>query len=254
MTVFPQWLQGVSGRSAVTALTGAGISTDSGIPDFRGPNGLWTRDPAAARMSELDAYIADPQLRQRAWRSRHEHPAWTAEPNAGHGALVELERAGKLRAIVTQNIDGLHQRAGSDPARVIEIHGTIWQIECLSCGDRTPTRDTLERLDAGEPDPPCLRCGGILKSATVSFGQALDRAVLRAAVGAVESCELLLAIGTSLQVHPAASLVGIAAAAGARVVIVNATPTPYDRIADAVFREPIGTVLPALVETLALGG
>lgn len=230
----------------VVALTGAGISTDSGIPDFRGPNGLWTRDPEAARMFTLDAYVADPQVRRRAWRNRREHPAWTASPNAAHRALVDLERAGRLRGIVTQNIDGLHQRAGNSPELVIEIHGTLYEAECLGCARRQPMTDVLARVDAGEEDPDCIDCGGILKTATISFGQALDPATLRRAYQAAAGADLLLAVGTSLTVHPAAGLVEVAARAGARVVIINASPTPYDSIADAVLRDPIGTVLPEL--------
>jgi NAD-dependent deacetylase len=233
---------------AVTVLTGAGISTDSGIPDFRGPDGVWTRDPQAARLATLEAYLADPALRRQAWQRRRDHPAWSAVPNAGHRALVDLERVGRLRAIVTQNIDGLHQRAGSSPERVIEIHGTMSEVECLGCGARTQMAAALDRVAAGEPDPPCLDCGGILKSATISFGQAMNPASLRAAIDAVAGCDLLLAVGTSLTVHPAAGLVDVAASVGARVVIVNASPTPYDRVADAVLREPIGEVLPALVQ------
>jgi NAD-dependent deacetylase len=237
--------------SAVTVLTGAGISTDSGIPDFRGPNGVWTKNPAAAKMSTLDTYIADPEVRRQAWIGRRDHIAWHAEPNDGHKALVALERAGRLRAIVTQNIDGLHQRAGSSPERVIEIHGTIFGVECLSCNERTSMRAALDRVDAGEPDPACLSCGGILKSATISFGQALDPFTLHAAAMAAKECDLLLAVGTSLTVHPAAGLVEVAQRYGARIVIVNAQPTPYDPIADAVVREPIGVALPALVGAVA---
>jgi len=237
----------LSGLTAITALTGAGISTDSGIPDFRGPNGVWTRDPSAMRTVSLDAYLADPEVRRRAWQSRRDHPVWTASPNAGHRALVELERAGVLRAIVTQNIDGLHQRAGSDPSRVIEVHGTIHEVVCMSCGDRTSMSSALARVDGGEPDPACLLCGGVLKSATISFGQSLDRDTVTRAVRAVRESDLLLVVGTSLQVQPVASLVDVALAAGARIVIVNAQPTPYDEVADAVLREPIGEVLPALV-------
>jgi NAD-dependent deacetylase len=232
----------------VTALTGAGCSTESGIPDFRGPNGLWTRDPDAARMFTLDAYVADPQVRQRAWLNRRDHPAWNARPNAGHYALVSLERAGRLHALVTQNIDGLHQKAGSDPDRVIEVHGTLHEVECLSCHDRTPMPATLARVAAGEADPACERCGGILKSATISFGQSLDPATLRRAVSSVGESDLLLAIGTSLQVHPVAGLVDLALGSGARVVIINAQPTPYDEDAHAVVREPIGEILPQIVE------
>lgn len=231
----------------ITVLTGAGISTESGIPDFRGPNGVWTRDPDAEKRATLQAYLSDPQVRVQAWRNRREHAAWQAQPNAGHRALVDLARSGRLVTIVTQNIDGLHQRAGSDPDLVVEMHGTLYEVACLDCGDRTPMADTLARVDAGEDDPACLRCGGILKSATISFGQALDPAVLRRAVSAAAIADLFLAVGTSLGVHPAASLVDIAGSAGARIVIVNGSPTPYDRVADAVLRDPIGQVLPALV-------
>jgi NAD-dependent deacetylase len=228
------------------ALTGAGVSTDSGIPDFRGPQGVWTRDPRAARLSTLDAYVADPAVRRRAWQGRRDHAAWTAAPNAGHLALAELERAGRLHTIITQNIDGLHQRAGSSAERVIEIHGTLFEVECLACADRTPMASALERVVAGDDDPACLICGGILKAATISFGQSLDPDTLRRAVSAAGAADVLLAVGTSLTVQPAAGLVGYAARGGARVVIVNAAPTPYDGIADAILRGPIGVVLPAL--------
>lgn len=242
-----EWL---ADAGSVTVLTGAGISTDSGIPDFRGPSGVWTRDPEAAKLFTLDAYLADPEVRRRAWQNRRDHPAWQARPNAAHRALVALERAGRLRAIVTQNIDGLHQRAGSAQDKVIEIHGTLSEVECLSCGDRGPMRATLDRVAAGDADPPCLACGGILKSATISFGQALNAMVLRRAVAATEECDLFLAVGTSLTVHPVAGLVEIAVHAGARVVIMNAEPTPYDPIASARITDPIGTALPAIVTGL----
>lgn len=235
------------GPNSITALVGAGVSTDSGIPDFRGPQGVWTKDPAAQRLFTLDAYVADPELRRRAWRNRREHAAWTAQPNAAHYALVELERHGSLRTLVTQNIDGLHQRAGSDPSRVVELHGTLFRAECLSCGRQSPMTEALQRVDAGEDDPPCLVCGGIQKSATISFGQPLKPEVLAAAVTAARECDLFLAIGTSLQVQPAAALVELAHRAGARVVIVNQEPTPYDPLADALLRDPIGEVLPRLV-------
>ncbi|MFC5187489.1 SIR2 family NAD-dependent protein deacylase [Actinomadura harenae] len=237
----------------ITVLTGAGISTDSGIPDFRGPQGVWTKDPAAAAMSTIGAYISDPEVRRRAWRSRLAHPGWDARPNAGHAALVELERAGRLHGLVTQNIDGLHQRAGSDPALVLEIHGTMLEAECLSCGLRTPMPEVLARVEAGEEDPPCPECGGIQKSATISFGQALREDVLDASVAAARSCDLLLAVGTSLTVHPAAGLCGEAADHGARLVIMNAEPTPYDPLADAVVRDPIGEALPLLVAAVTGG-
>jgi NAD-dependent deacetylase len=231
----------------ITVLTGAGISTESGIPDFRGPNGLWTKDPAAQRLSSIHDYVADPQLRIQAWQARREHAAWTAEPNPAHYALVDLERSGRLRAIVTQNIDGLHQRAGSSPELVLEIHGTIHQVACLACGDRTSMRSALQRVADGEPDPRCRVCGGLLKSATISFGQSLDVTVHRACVAAARDCDVFLTAGTSLQVHPAAGLCEVAVAHGARLVICNAEPTPYDELADAVVREPLSQALPELV-------
>jgi NAD-dependent deacetylase len=237
-----QW---VREAQQITVLTGAGVSTDSGIPDFRGPNGVWTRNPAAERMATLQDYLADPDVRRRSWQARRTHSAWTAEPNAGHHALVDLDKTGRLVAIVTQNVDGLHQRAGS--TNVIEVHGTIWWAECLTCGVRSAMADVLARLD-DEPDPPCLQCGGILKSATISFGQRLDNDVLDAAARAAMECDLFLAIGSSLTVRPAAGLCDAAVDAGARLVVINAEPTPYDELASAVLREPIGEILPALLE------
>ncbi|WP_407939719.1 SIR2 family NAD-dependent protein deacylase [Motilibacter deserti] len=228
-------------------LTGAGISTESGIPDFRGPNGLWTRDPSAARMFDIDEYVADPELRRRSWQLRRDNAARTARPNAGHRALVELERQGRLRTLITQNIDGLHQRAGSSPELVLELHGTMWEAECLRCGRHVPMGEALERVVAGDEDPACLVCGGMLKSATVSFGQDLDPGVLARAFDAARSCDLFLAVGTTLQVLPAASLPGAAEAAGAALVVLNQGETAYDDSADAVVRAPIGEVLPALV-------
>lgn len=237
----------VSGARRVVALTGAGVSTESGIPDFRGPDGVWTRDPDAQRLSNIHDYLADEELRRRSWQARLNHRGWQARPNAAHQALVTLARSGRLRAIVTQNVDGLHQRAGSDPDTVIELHGTLFETACLSCADRRDMREALDRVTSGEADPPCLVCGGILKSATISFGQALDAAVLSRARAEVEACDLLLAVGSSLSVHPAAGLVGLAARNGARVVVCNATETPYDEVADVVLRGSLGEVLPALM-------
>jgi NAD-dependent deacetylase len=239
----PDWL---TAARAVCVLTGAGISTESGIPDFRGPQGVWTRDPEAEKLSTLQYYVANPEIRRRAWQARARHP-WDSRPNAGHAALVDLERQGRLLALVTQNIDGLHQRAGSSPERVLEIHGTVHDVVCLSCGDRTAMREALQRVAAGEPDPACLLCGGILKSATISFGQELDERVVDAATTAAERCDVFVAAGTSLRVWPAAGLIEIAARRGARTVIANAEPTPYDDVADLVVREPLGTALPRLL-------
>jgi NAD-dependent deacetylase len=235
----------------IVALTGAGISTESGIPDFRGPQGVWTTNPKAERLSNIHSYMSDPEVRRLAWQSRLEHPAWRAAPNAGHRALVELERRGTLHALVTQNIDGLHQQAGHAPEMVLEVHGTMRHVRCMNCEWRGPAGPVLDRVRAGEEDPPCERCGGILKTATISFGQPLDSRVITRAMHAAERADLLIAIGTSLQVYPVAGAVPLAKAAGARVVIVNAEPTPFDDIADAVLREAIGDVLPRLVRTSA---
>ena len=230
----------------VVALTGAGISTESGIPDFRGPQGLWTKNPKAERLSDIHYYMSDPEVRRLSWQSRLDHPAWSAQPNAGHRALVSLERRGKLHALVTQNIDGLHQLAGSSATKVIEVHGTLREVMCMACAWRGPMQATLDRVRAGEADPPCERCGGILKSATISFGQPLVPGVIDRALRAADEAELLIAIGTTLQVYPIAGAVPVAKGSGARVVIVNAEPTPFDEMADAVIRAPIGDVLPRL--------
>ena len=231
----------------VAVLTGAGISTESGIPDFRGPKGVWTRNPDAEKMATLQHYVADPEVRKRAWRSRLESAAWTAEPNAGHLALVDLERGGRLLALLTQNVDGLHQRAGSCPERMVEIHGTIHEVACLSCDERAPMERALARVRAGEEDPACRSCGGLLKSATISFGQGLVAEDIGRAELAARECDLMLAIGTTLSVYPIAGVVPLAKACGARVVIVNAEPTEMDDLADAVLRGPIGELLPALI-------
>jgi NAD-dependent deacetylase len=234
----PAWTREVT-RLAV--LTGAGISTDSGIPDFRGPSGVWTKNPAAEKLSTYQAYMADPELRRRSWQSRLAHPAWGAQPNPAHLAVARLARSTIDTRVITQNIDGLHQRAGTPPGRVIELHGTMSGAMCTGCGDRSPMADVLARVRAGESDPPCARCGAILKSATVMFGENLDPEVFeRAAV----------AIGSTLLVEPAASLCPVAAEAGAALVIVNRDPTPYDLAATAVIREPIGTAVPRIASQL----
>lgn len=240
--------------SRVVVLTGAGISTDSGIPDFRGPKGVWTLNPKAERMSDIRHYVADAEVRRLSWQSRLAHPAWTAEPNAGHRALVALERRGALHALVTQNIDGLHQRAGSSPDRVVEVHGTLHRAVCLSCGIRLPMPDVLARVRSGEADPPCAACGGILKSDTISFGQPLEPEVIERAARSATETDCLVAVGTSLSVYPIAAVVPMARTAGARLIIVNAQPTPYDDVADVTLTDPIGQVLPALCGVTDHGG
>jgi NAD-dependent deacetylase len=232
----------------IVLLTGAGISTESGIPDFRGPQGVWTKDPEAEKLSDIRYYVADPEIRKKSWQSRLAHPAWTARPNAGHAAIAELERRGKLHALITQNIDGLHQRAGNSPERVIEVHGTVHGVVCLSCGWKGPMQEALERVRRGESDPPCAGCGGILKSDTISFGQALAPEVIDRAMQAATESDLFISVGTSLQVYPVAGTVPAAKRAGARVVIINAQPTPFDGIADAVLRGAIGATLPRILD------
>ena len=231
----------------VVVLTGAGISTDSGIPDFRGPKGVWTRDPEAEKRATLQHYMADPQIRRRAWRDRLEHAAWAAEPNAGHRAINELEQRGKLDRVITQNVDGLQQAAGTDPARVIEVHGTVHEVMCMSCGERAPMQRALDRVQAGEADPHCRTCGGILKSATISFGQNLVPSDIEAAASAARRADLLLAVGSTLAVYPVADVVPAARMSGARIVIVNGSETAMDHLADVVLRGSISDLLPKLV-------
>jgi NAD-dependent deacetylase len=238
-----RWIQE---SKRVVALTGAGISTDSGIPDFRGPQGLWTRNPKAEKMSDIRYYVSDPEVRKAAWQARLHSPAWTAKPNSGHLALARLERRGRLHALITQNIDGLHQQAGNSPERVIEVHGTIHRVVCLDCGWRGPMDETLDRVHAGDEDPACLTCDGMLKSDTISFGQALIPEVIERAMTAATEGDLLLAVGSSLQVYPVAGAVPFAKEAGARIVIVNAERTPFNNIADAVLDGSISQVLPLI--------
>ncbi len=231
---------------SVVVLTGAGISTESGIPDFRGPQGVWTKNPAAEKMATIQHYVADGEVRKRAWRNRLESYGRAVAPNAGHLALVELERRGKLQTLITQNVDGLHHAAGNSPEIIVEIHGSVREVECLSCGERAPMERALARVRAGEEDPACRSCGGILKSATISFGQGLVQRDLMRAEQAASDCQLLLAIGTSLAVYPIAGVVPLAKQAGARIVIINAEPTEMDSLADAILRGQIGAILPQI--------
>jgi NAD-dependent deacetylase len=237
-------------KPLVAILSGAGISTDSGIPDYRGPNGLWRRDPEAEKLVTYQYYMGDPEIRRRAWRMRRQNRTLRAEPNVAHRAVTELERSGVPVRVITQNVDGLHQLAGMPARKVLELHGSARSVVCVACRARTPMEDALARVEAGEDDPPCLECGGVLKSATVMFGERLDPVVLGEAVSITKASQVFIAVGTSLQVQPAAGLAGVAADHGARLIIVNADPTPYDERADEVVREPIGTALPALLRGL----
>ena len=237
----------VEAASAITVLTGAGISTDSGIPDFRGPNGLWTKDPEAEKASNIRFYVSDPGVRKRNWARRAAGELWAdVEPNRGHVALVHLEKRRKLHTLITQNVDELHQIAGNDPGRVVEIHGTTRRAQCLQCSYRAAMGEVLDRVRGGEEDPSCPVCGGILKSATVSFGQNLDQEDLARAERAAVECDLFLAVGTSLAVFPINQTVPLAIEGGARVMIVNGEPTPFDDVADVVLQQSISDVLPVI--------
>ncbi|MFF4406065.1 NAD-dependent deacetylase [Streptomyces sp. NPDC001404] len=241
-------------RPLVAILSGAGISTDSGIPDYRGPHGLWRRDPEAEKLVTYAYYMSDPALRRRSWQMRLSSPARHARPNAAHEAVVRLERSGTPVRVITQNVDGLHQAAGMPERKVLELHGTARAVVCTRCKARSDMAEALARVEAGDPDPACTACGGILKSATVMFGEGLDPAVLGEAVAVTKACDVFVAVGTSLTVHPAASLTGLAADHGARLVIVNAEPTPYDDRADELVREPIGNALPEVLERYTAQG
>ena len=230
----------------IVVLTGAGISTDSRIPDYRGPQGVWTKNPGAEKKATLQNYLADPEVRRLSWRSRLDSPIWGAEPNLGHFALVGLERRRKLLLLVTQNVDGLHHDAGSDPDRIVEIHGTAKHARCMSCDYTAPMQDVLNRVRQGTDDPDCPLCGGIIKSATISFGQNLVAEDLQRAQTAAENCDLVLAVGSTLAVFPIANVVPVAKMSGAAVVIVNGSPTEMDELGDVVIRASISETLPLL--------
>ncbi len=239
-----QW---IDEAKRVVVLTGAGISTDSGIPDFRGPQGVWTKNPEAEKMSTIQHYVADREVRKKAWRYRMENKMWLREPNPGHLACLRLEQREKLHMLITQNVDGLHLKAGTSPGRLVEIHGTMRDVVCLDCGERAPIERALARVEQGEEDPPCRSCGGILKTATISFGQGLVQTDMERAQQAARGCDLMLAVGSTLSVYPIAGVVPVAKENGARVVIVNAEPTAMDSLADAVLRGPISEILPQIV-------
>ena len=231
----------------ITVLTGAGISTDSGIPDFRGPNGIWTKNPEAEKASNIQNFISDAKVRKASWRDRLDNRAWSADPNDGHKALVQLERRNKMVALLTQNVDGLHHAAGSSSAKVVEVHGTLREVACLECDYRDDMQVALNRVRQGEDDLDCPECGGILKSATISFGQSLVQRDLLRAEAAAQNCDLMIAIGTTLGVYPIAAVVPAAQRVGAKIAIINAEPTEMDHLADIVIRESISEVLSIVV-------
>ncbi len=250
-TVDPQQLaearELIDQAERIVVLTGAGISTDSGLPDFRGPQGLWTKNPGAEKASNINYYVSDPEVRKSNWRMRAQGALWAnVEPNPGHSALVALERRGILHTLITQNVDELHQRAGLDPSKVIEIHGTTRKVACLECEYRDDMEVALDRVRAGEQDPPCPLCSGILKSATISFGQSLVFEDLQRAEFAAHECDLMLAVGSTLSVYPIANVVPAAAARGVPIIIVNGEPTQFDALAEVVIHASISEVLPQI--------
>ena len=241
----------VAASDRIVVLTGAGISTDAGIPDFRGPNGLWTKNPKAEKMSNIEYYLNDPEVREIAWQSRLQSAAWEARPTPGHTAIVALRERGQLHAVITQNVDGLHQMSGLDDADVIEVHGTMHYSRCWHCQDRLPMAETLVRVRNGEPDPECLRCRsdgrrGILKSDTISFGQSLIPEVIDRAFQVARECDLLVAVGSTLAVYPVAGVVPEAKRHGARIVIVNQGGTEMDGLADERIEAGISQTLPLI--------
>jgi NAD-dependent deacetylase len=241
----------LAGARRIVVFTGAGVSTDSGIPDFRSPGGIWTRyDP---RQLGFRRYVSDPAARRLAWRLRRELHRMEAKPNPAHLACVRLAESGRLAGVITQNIDGLHGDAGLPAELVCEVHGTGRQFVCLACGDRGPMGEAVARVEAGEEDPACLACGGIIKAATVSFGQGIPQEVWARAEALTAACDAMVAVGSSLVVQPAASLPVKASRRGAALVVVNREPTPLDDLADAVLHGEAGTLLPALVDAALAG-
>jgi NAD-dependent deacetylase len=235
----------------VVAFTGAGISTESGIPDYRGTGGLWTR----MQPIQFQDFLGDPAVRLEAWRRKAaDRSMERARPNAGHLALVELFRRGKLRCVITQNVDGLHEASGLPPEAVIELHRNATYAHCLSCGKRYELEALLAEVLATDVAPACDACEGIVKTATISFGQTMPEGPMRLAEAATRRCDLMIAVGSSLQVYPAAGFPVLAKQLGARLVILNRDPTGLDAIADLVIHAEIGPTLSAAVNGNDLGG
>jgi NAD-dependent deacetylase len=229
------------------AFTGAGISTESGISDFRGPGGFWERNDQ--RKFTIQNYVRDPEHRKERWRmavDRRSFVRMDVKPNAGHIALAELEELGVIRGVITQNVDALHKEAGS--RTVVELHGNSKTIVCLSCDASWPTAEVIARVEAGDEDPHCTECGGIIKTATISFGQNLPQDAIELAHELSSTADFFLVVGSSLIVYPAAAYPGVAKQAGAKLVIINREPTDQDTIADAVIHADAGPTLSAIVE------
>ena len=236
-------------------LTGAGISTASGIPDYRGPDGVWTKNPGAEQRSTIAVWMSDASVRRAGWQRRATTSWDSVQPNAAHHAITAYVARRANDLVVTQNIDGLHQRAGLSLEQLIEIHGTVHRSVCMSCGEQLDIAATLARVIGGEEDPRCLRimgsspCGGIMKAATISFGQSLREDDLNHAFLAARDCDVLIAAGSTLAVFPIASMVPLALENGATVIVMNGSPTAMDRFAQFVFSDDLTLSLPALLDT-----
>jgi NAD-dependent deacetylase len=233
----------------IVVLTGAGISTESGIPDFRSPGSIWQQQPPVSYQD----FISKPEARLKYWQTRRalSRQVARAKPNAAHYALAQLERMGMLLGIITQNFDGLHQDAGNQPERIVELHGTSREAACTLCDARSSIQELQQRIDAGETDPACPLCGGYMKTATILFGQRVPQVVLVRAREMVENCDLFLVIGSSLQVTPAATLPRLALAKDAPLIIINLQTTPLDDYADVILRAKAGDTLPPIVAALS---
>lgn len=241
-------LEVARGSTRMAAFTGAGISTESGIPDYRGPGGVWEKRTPPT----IDTFMTDRETQRAYWeRRRNTYPDLLArQPNDGHRALADLEKAGRLVAVITQNIDGLHQAAGQAAERVVELHGSAHRVKCIACGRMWAAIAIHERLESGESVPSCVECGGALRGATILFGEALPTPALQAAVAIARYCDLMVIIGTSLVVNPAAKLPMVARESGAKIAIINRAETPLDGIADVRVRADAGLTLRALADAL----
>lgn len=243
----------VASAQRVVFLTGAGISTASGIPDYRGPDGVWTKNPGAEVRAHIDVWMADAEVRRAGWQRRANMSWESVVPNAAHIAITEFAQRGTTELVITQNIDGLHQKSGLSPNQLIEVHGTVHESFCMRCAHRGPIELTIRRVEQGEFDPPCDQqfedqvCGGVLKAATISFGQNLNTDHLERADAAARNCDVFIAAGSTLGVYPIAAIVPVAAQAGATVIIMNGSPTEMDSIADILVPGDLTETLPALL-------
>ncbi len=238
--------QFIAEANKIVVFTGAGVSTESGLSDFRSPDGIWSRyDPEDFTYQR---FVSDKDARKRNWQLRKELISANYQPNPAHYAVKELEDMGKLLCIITQNIDGLHREAGNSEDKIIELHGTIKYAKCLQCDDWPPITEVLDRIDAGEEDPHCKKCGGLLKAATISFGEAMPVEEMHRAEQCSQECDLFIVVGSSLMVFPAANMPLLAKRSGAKLVIINYTPTDFDGRADLVINEKAGVAMSRIVD------